>query len=256
MTVVSAGVPDNVPLAGTAPISVTISSSAAAVTAGTPVKLTWTAPPGAACTATGGSSADGWTGSVAVSGTQSVTESVAGTYQYGLTCTAGSQSASAHVAVVVNLPVLSVSLTASPTSIMSGQSTMLSWTSANAEACTASGGGTDDGWAGTTRPTNGSAAVTEPVVVASPLTLTFTLTCVAAGSGQSAQASVKVTLNPPANSGGGGAGGGGAFDLFSAVGVLFILGVRRCRQRETFAKPRLQRVDWKQVAPWKMRKRS
>jgi probable HAF family extracellular repeat protein len=230
LTVTSTGVPVVVPLAGTAPIKVAISSNTASLTAGTPVKLSWTASPGATCTATGGSSADGWTGEVALSGTQSVAESSAGGYQYGLSCTAGSQSASGQVSVVVNWPALTVSLTASPTTIASGQSTTLTWTSANATACIASGGGTDDGWTGTARATSGSAAITEAVVVASPLSLTFTLTCDNASTGQSTPASIKVALNPTPSSSGGGSGGGGTLDPFSWVVLLCILALRRLGQ--------------------------
>jgi hypothetical protein len=77
LTVVSAGVPIATPLAGTGHIQVTISSSAATTTTGVPVTLTWKASPGASCTATGGSAADKWTGTVAANGMQSVTESTA-----------------------------------------------------------------------------------------------------------------------------------------------------------------------------------
>jgi probable HAF family extracellular repeat protein len=226
LSIISAGVPITVPLSGVTPIQVNISSSAATTTAGVPVKLSWAISPGASCTATGGSAADGWSGTFKANGTQSVTETTAGTYQYGLSCTAGSQSQSNQTSVVVAWPALTVSLTASPTTISSGNSTRLTWTSANAKTCAASGGGTSDGWAGTTQATSGGATITEPVVVASPLTLTYTLTCSNSGTGQSTPASVKVELNPPAKS-----GGGGALD---AVAVLFLIGVaalRRLRQR-------------------------
>lgn len=104
LTVVSAGVPIAIPLAGTGHIQVTISSSATTTTTGVPVTLTWKASPGASCTATGGSAADKWTGTVAANGMQSVTESTAAAYHYGLTCTVGSQSASATAMVADNAP--------------------------------------------------------------------------------------------------------------------------------------------------------
>jgi probable HAF family extracellular repeat protein len=232
LDVVTAGATIAVPLAGTGIIKITISASAAAVTTGTAVKLTWTVSPGATCTATGGSAADGWTGTVALSGTQSVTESTAGTYAYGLLCTAGSLSQSKQTTVNVTGPTLSVSLTASPTTITSGNSTTLTWSSANAKTCLASGGGTDDGWAGTMRATAGSAAITEPVVVASPLPITFTLTCSNSGTGQSTPASVKVVLNPPAKS-----GGGGALDLFSIIALLSTLTLRAAKDAGRAAPP-------------------
>jgi hypothetical protein len=223
LTVTTSGVPMIVPLTGTAPIQVTISSSAATTITGVPVILTWQASPGASCTATGGSASDGWTGTVPLAGTRSVTESTAGTFPYGLTCTNSSQYQSTHTSVVVTWPALSVSLTASPTTITSGNSTTLTWTSINAKTCVASGGGTSDGWAGTTRATSGSTAITEPVLVASPLTLTYTLTCSNAGTSQSTPASVKVVVNPPAMSG----GGGGALDTWT---VLFLTGVAAMRR--------------------------
>jgi probable HAF family extracellular repeat protein len=104
LTILSAGVPIAVPLAGTGHIQVTISSSAATTMTDVPVTLTWAASPGASCTATGGSVADKWTGTIAGSGTQSVTEPTAATYHYGLTCKVGSQSASAATTVTDNAP--------------------------------------------------------------------------------------------------------------------------------------------------------
>ena len=222
VSIISDGVPVVVPLSGIAPFDVSISASATAVVTGEPVTLTWAAPLGAICSATGGSSADGWIGSVAVSGTQSVIEtSGGGSYLYGIQCrnpnnTAASQ---AQVAVMVSWPALSVSLTASPTTINSENSTMLKWSSANAKTCVASGGGANDSWAGTTRPTTGSASISEPVVVASPLTLTYTLTCSNSTTGQSTPASVKVVLNPPANSSGGGGGALSPLFLLLMTGV-------------------------------------
>ncbi len=253
LTVTTSGVPVTVPLAGTAPtpppppISVSIKASASTVMTGVPITLTWAASSGSTCVANGGAASisgapkDGWTGPIATSGTQSVTESIAATFTYGLTCTAGSQNAQATTGpVIVTWPALTVSITASPTTITSGKSTTLTWTSANATMCQASGGGTDDGWAGTTRDPSGSAGITEPVVVASPLTLTYTLTCSNSGTGQSTPASVKVILNPPATSGGGGVttasgtansgGGGGALDLLSVLYLAGLAGLRRFRQ--------------------------
>lgn len=77
----------------------------------------------------------------------------------------------------------SVSLTASPASISSGQSSTLTWSFTNATSCTASGG-----WSGT-KATSGSQSVT-PIV-----TTTYTLSCT--DSGGSATQSATVTLLPP-----------------------------------------------------------
>jgi hypothetical protein len=69
----------------------TLTSSATSVTAGTAVTLTWQSYNTTACTA-GGT----WSGSLAVSGTQTVTPNAAGSYSYTLTCanSVGTSSAS------------------------------------------------------------------------------------------------------------------------------------------------------------------
>lgn len=69
----------------------TLTASATSVTAGTAVTLTWTSYNTTGCTA-GGT----WSGALAISGTQSVTPSAAGSYSYTLTCTnsVGTSSAS------------------------------------------------------------------------------------------------------------------------------------------------------------------
>ena len=73
--------------------TVTLSASAASVTAGASATLTWTTVNATACTASGGS----FTGSQATSGTASVT--VASTTTYALTCTGPGGSAAQSVVV-------------------------------------------------------------------------------------------------------------------------------------------------------------
>jgi hypothetical protein len=104
LTIVSNGVPTSIALAGIAPISLSFSAGASSVTAGTPVTLSWNVTAGASCDATGGSPADGWTGSFSGSGSLSVTEAAAGNYLYGLNCIAGQQAAQAQAKVLVNYP--------------------------------------------------------------------------------------------------------------------------------------------------------
>ena len=226
LTVVSGSVPITIPLSGVAPIQVSITSSAATTTANVPVKLTWTVSPGASCTATGGSATDGWTGTVALSGTQSVAESSAGTYPYGLTCIAGTQSQSNQTSVVVTWPAVTVSLTAAPTSLTPGQPITVNWSSTNATSCTATGGGIDDTWAGA-KATSGSVSLSQPYAPNSASwTLNYTLSCTSAVSGLSTVESVKVVENAnvaaPAMS-----GGGGTLDLISIIALLSILGLRQ-----------------------------
>jgi probable HAF family extracellular repeat protein len=219
LTVASGGTSYPVNLTGTGLISASISASATSgVMVGSPVKLTW-ASTGTACTATGGQTGDGWTGSLSASGSQPVSESTAGTFTYGVNCTGGGQTATAQVTVSVAPP--SVNLSASPNPVTVGQVMVLTWTSTLASSCTASGGGTADGWAGT-KPTSGTAAITESAAA----NYTYTLVCSAGG--QSAQAQAVVTVNPKPSSGGG--GGGGAFDELSLLYLLSAVGLRLLRR--------------------------
>ncbi len=77
-----------------------------------------------------------------------------------------------------------VSLSANPSSITSGQTTTLSWSSTNATSCTASGG-----WSGTVSNTSGSMSF------APLLTTSYSLSC--SGDGGTASKSVTVTVSTP-----------------------------------------------------------
>lgn len=85
-----------------------------------------------------------------------------------------------------------VSLSANPASITSGQSSTLSWTSSNATSCTASGA-----WSGA-KNTSGSE------VVAPAQTATYSITCAGASGTTPATASASVTVGttPPPPTGG------------------------------------------------------
>jgi hypothetical protein len=164
---------------------VTLQANPATVNAQGSSTLTWSSTDANACTASGGS----WTGTKATSGTESVGP-IAATTTYTLSCTntqGGSNSKSVTVTVASSTPAPTVDLSANPTSVVSGGSTNLSWTSANATACTASGN-----WSGA-KATSGSQSV-------GPLTAnrTYTLTCTGTGgSGNDTQA-VTVTSADPA----------------------------------------------------------
>jgi hypothetical protein len=80
-------------------------------------------------------------------------------------------------------PAPTLSLSASPASITSGQSSTLTWNSTNATGCTAAGA-----WSGS-RATSGSAVVTPTA------NSTYTLTCT--GSGGAATATTSITVNVP-----------------------------------------------------------
>ena len=103
LNVVTDGATITVPLAGTAPITITLSATPTAPTVGNPFTITWSASPGSACQSSGGTSGDGWSATTA-SGSVSVTEAAAGMYTYTLSCTAGSVSAAQSLNVTVANP--------------------------------------------------------------------------------------------------------------------------------------------------------
>jgi len=120
----------------------------------------------------------------------------------------GSQMAGTYALQVVPAPLPTVSLTSSPTTVTTGDTVGLTWSSQNATACTASGG-----WTGSQAlsGTATSAALTA--------TTSFTLTCT--GLGGSANATATVNVQAPSKSGGGGSIGA-LLDLI----LLAVLGLR------------------------------
>ena len=107
-----AALPGN-PATGTSPPTVSLSGSPSAIQAGQSATLTWSSTNTNFCTASGG-----WTGSKALSGTQSVSPTA--TTIYTLTCTGdgGSAAQSATINVVSATPALR--LPASPTALVLG----------------------------------------------------------------------------------------------------------------------------------------
>jgi len=217
LTLSSAGANYVIKLSGVAPITATISVSASAAAVGTKITLTWTSSPGSTCTAADDSLNPAFNGNIAPSGSVMLTEAAAGTVHYGTHCTAtGTPDADPVTSVVWTWPPVTATITASPTTITSGQSTTLTWTSANATSCVASGGGSADGWPGN-KSVSGNQMVTESYALAvASVTLPFVLTCTSSASGLSAKATANVVYNqPPA-----GKSGGGVLDLISLVVLL------------------------------------
>jgi len=188
--------------AGGTPPSAAITAFAAtpsAIQAGQALNLAWTTTNAASCTATGGTGSDGWNGtrSTASLGTLIGPINVVGSFTYTLTCVGpggASSPSSVNVIVSATTPVASItSFTASPTALQTGQATTLTWNSANATSCTASGGSGSDGWAGTLPNSSGGLTIGPISAVGA---FTYTLTCTGPG-GTSAPASVVVTSTAP-----------------------------------------------------------
>jgi hypothetical protein len=181
---VSATAPPPPPPPPTAP-TLSLTANPTSVATNASATLTWTSTNATSCTASGG-----WTGSKATSGSQS-TGALTSTATFTLQCTGagGSISKSATVTVTAAPPppaAPTVDLSATPTSVNSGGSTQLSWTTANATSCTASGG-----WTGS-KATSGNQSITGITA-----NTTFTLQCT--GTGGNAQDSVSVTVNSGSN---------------------------------------------------------
>jgi len=164
--------------------SISLSANPTSVSSGGSSTLTWSVTNATSCTASGG-----WSGNKATSGSQSVGP-ISSSTDYVLTCTDGTNSSSRSVTVAVAAPpppAPTVTLAANPTSVASGGSTQLTWSSTNATSCTASGG-----WTGN-KNTSGNQNISNLTT-----NTTFTLQCT--GGGGTAQQSAMVTVvgAPPA----------------------------------------------------------
>ena len=164
------------------PPTVTLSSNVSSITSGGSVTLTWSSTDATSCTASGG-----WSGAKATSGSAPLGPLTANTTAT-LSCTGagGTAQQSVTITVAAATPAPTVTLTANPTSVASGGSSQLTWSSTNATACTASGA-----WSGA-RATSGTASL-------GPLTANATATLSCTGTGGSGQQSVTITVTatPP-----------------------------------------------------------
>jgi hypothetical protein len=114
--------------------------------------------------------------------------------------------------VAESAPAPTVTFSATPSSITSGQQASLQWSSTNATACTASGG-----WSGAKAVSGTQQTGTLNA------NSTFDISC--SGPGGSSNAAVTVTVNPPSASGGG--GGGGSTSALLLLGMSLLAAARR-----------------------------
>lgn len=159
--------------------SVTLGATPTTITAGGTATLTWSSSNATACTASGG-----WTGSEPTSGSFTIA-GLRATTSYTLSCTGTSGDTTAAATATVTVTAASaptVTLGANPTSVQSGGTSLLTWTSTNTTACTASGG-----WSGS-EPTSGSVmtgALNAPT--------SYTLRCTGVGGSRSVSTTVSIT---------------------------------------------------------------
>lgn len=198
------------------------------LTKGNSTTLTWDTKNAQSCLASGGDLADkdGWSGSGPKPVKGSFTTpplNTPGIYTYTLTCTAADGISSAkNVDVVVSDGTSptppAVNFSATPTTVVAGNTTVLSWSSSNAQSCVASGGDTtdSDGWAGTTGTSN-KGFTTQPLIT--PGTYTYALTCTAKnGSNSTSQIPVMVVASHGGSSSSGGSSSGGSSSGGSSSG--------------------------------------
>ncbi len=188
--------------------TVTIGVAPTSIVLGQSATLTWSSANATACTAS-----NAWTGTEAVSGTQAITPMSAGTLNYVLTCTGPGGSGNATAALTVTNPTPTVTLAVAPTSITVGQSATLTWSSANATACTAS-----NAWSGTE-----AVSGTLTVAPSTAGSFSYVLTCTGAGGTASGTAALTVNAAPSKS-------GGGSIVIWDLV-ALAILGGASARRR-------------------------
>ena len=208
--------------------TVSIAINPGSITLGQGAALTWSSSNATACTASGA-----WSGTQALSNSAGLSETptAIGTATYTLTCTGTGGSANASTTLTVNAAppppaAPTVSIAVNLANITLGQSAALTWSSANATTCTASGA-----WSGTQALSNSTGLSETPAATG---TLTYTLAC--SGAGGSANASAMLTVNAATVGGGSSSSSGGSNNVTGSAGafgpeVLSILGLLAALRR-------------------------
>ena len=202
---------------GTPPAAPTLTLAASSVAVGKSTTISWSSVNATSCTASGS-----WSGTLAATGTQTITPSVVGTETFTLVCTnLGGPSAAVSVSLdatsaLVKPPAPTLTLGAS--SVAADTTTTLTWSSAGATSCTASGNANanQSGWSGVQAP---SATFTISPEIQG--TFVYSLSC-ANAAGSSPTSTVTLTVTAPNDTG----GGGGALDpasLWVLAGSVVLL---------------------------------
>src|SRR5579863_1488198 len=197
---------NSVNLTAVAPTVHTLTLSATSITLGESATISWSSSTAASCTASGS-----WSGPLPISGSQVLTPTGVGSDTYALVC---SNAIGTTTAVPVTLAVTAPPVPAAPTltlaasSITVGNSTTITWSSATATSCTASGS-----WTGTL-----ASSGTQTLTPTAGGTDTYTLTCTNAG-GTSPASTATLTVTGAVSTGVSSSHGGGAIDLLTLLGL-------------------------------------
>jgi len=175
-----------VSVAAPAAPTVSISASPASITVGGSALLTITATNSAQVTVTGTDSSS--YSLAAAGGTQTVSPTTTTTYTATAKGSGGTATATAVVTVTAAIPVPAVTITAAPSSITAGSSSILTISATNSTQVVVTG---SDGSRYTLTATGGTQAVSPAV------TTSYTATATGAGGQATATAVLTVTPNPP-----------------------------------------------------------
>jgi hypothetical protein len=143
--------------------------------ANVPYPVSWDSPVGP-CTASGGSSGDGWAGAKGQSGTQSVSEPRPGGYLFTLTCGSGTSAVTSNLAVQVRRAIIQVYTTPYQSTDFTFTTSKIEWQS-GLGPCTYYDGSAPGGGGVAVAPSG--SALPAPVVAGTYL---FTVTCGAGAS--------------------------------------------------------------------------
>ena len=210
---------NSVSLTAVAPAPPTLTISPTSIVLGESATISWTSSTATSCTASGS-----WSGPLPTSGSQVLTPVGVGSDTYTLACSnALGTTTAAPVTLAVAAPPAPVAptLTLAATSITVGNSTTITWSSATATSCTASGS-----WTGPL-----ASSGTQTLTPTAGGTDTYSLTCTNAG-GTSPASTATLTVTGAVSTGVSTSHGGGAIDLLTllglaGVGLARILGRRR-----------------------------
>jgi hypothetical protein len=217
---------NSVILTDASPAAPTLALSTSSIVLGQSSTIAWSSVGATSCSAAGS-----WTGTLPPTGSQTETPAAGGTSMYSLTCTnALGTSAASTASLTVAAPPPAPSLTLASSSIAVGASTTITWASAGATGCTATGS-----WSGAL-----AASGTQTLKPTAAGTDTYTLTCAnSAGSSAASSAALTVTAASSGSLSFTGHSGGGAMDDFTllALASLGMAGVFRGRRRAIRSRP-------------------
>jgi hypothetical protein len=164
---------------------ITLTFSPTSVPVGTTDTITWTSLFTTSCAAS-----VSWSGAEPTGGSQTIGPySIAGLYEFQLTCSGPGGSTSDEQGIQVFIPP-TAAISASPNAVVIGAPISIRWSSTNASACQTSGA-----WGALLFPTSG----TESVSSASAGTYTYAITCTGQYGGSATDsASVTVYAQPTA----------------------------------------------------------